>query len=150
MPTLAIMTFGYQVTFDAADPAALARFWALALGWIEQPPPAGFETWEAFADAHSMTEEDRHKYGAIIEPGYPKKRILFVRVPEPKVAKNRIHLDIYAGGGSEVEEAQRRRRIDEHVQKLTEAGATELARHGEHGEEWVVMADPEGNEFCVV
>lgn len=144
------MSYGYQVTFDAADPEGLAHFWALALGWVEQPPPAGFGTWEEFADAHGMSEEDRHKYGAIVEPDNEHNRILFIRVPEPKIAKNRLHLDVYAGGGREVEAVERLGRIDAHVSLLIEAGATETSRHGEYGEEWVVMSDPEGNEFCVV
>jgi hypothetical protein len=144
------MPLSFSVTFDAHDPVGLARFWALALEWIEQPPPEGFASWDDFADSVDMPVEERNNYGAVINPEDPGKRILFLRVPEVKTAKNRVHLDVNAGGGREVAPAVRAGRVEAHVTRLVAAGAAELARHDEYGTAWVVMADPEGNEFCVV
>lgn len=144
------MPHSFQVTFDAHDPTALARFWAVALDWIEQPPPEGFATWDDFADSVEMPLEERNNYGAVINPQEPGKRILFQKVPEGKTAKNRVHLDVHAGGDHGVDRAERAVRVEEHVTRLLAVGATELARYDEYGTAWVVMADPEGNEFCVV
>ncbi len=143
------MGYDYQVTFDAADPAGLARFWAVALDWIEQPPPEGFSSWDEFADSLDMSAEDRTKYGAVVDPDDQTKRLLFQKVPEGKTAKNRVHLDIRVSGGRAVDREVADARIEEHVARLTALGATELGRHSEYGGGWVVMADPEGNEFCV-
>jgi hypothetical protein len=70
-------------------------------------------------------------------------------VPEPKTVKNRVHLDLNPGGGSGTAE-ERRSRVAQKVASLVDAGATVLhemdARTGDH---WVVMQDPERNEFCV-
>ncbi|ANZ38690.1 glyoxalase [Lentzea guizhouensis] len=125
-----------QVTMDAADPARLAAFWAEALGYVVQPPPAGFETWEAFAEANNIPRERRNDYSAIIDPDGSGPRFFFQRVPEGKTAKNRVHLDVNAGL--------------EAVDRLVALGATKVEEfdQGAMGH-WVVMLDPEGNEFCV-
>jgi hypothetical protein len=67
------------------------------------------------------------------------RRLLFQRVPEAKTVKNRLHLDVHAGDGQRAAE----------VERLTGLGASVLREVKEQGGEWVVMADPEGNEFCV-
>ncbi len=137
------MPHGIQITFDAADPAALAEFWALALGYVPQPPPDGFATWEAFAEANDMAEAIGD-YGAVIDPEGIGPRIFFQKVPEPKAAKNRVHLDVHASGPQRDPELR-----EAHIRRLVDAGATRGAEYSELGATWVVMSDPEGNEFCV-
>lgn len=138
-----------QVTVDATNPGALAEFWAFALGYILQPPPEGFETWEAFADALDLSAEDRERYGAVVDPAGVGPRVLFQRVPEGKAVKNRWHLDIDIVDRSLPPDRQERT-LEAGIKALIERGATELARFDEPVGRWVVMADPEGNEFCVL
>ena len=138
-----------QVTVDAGDPGALAEFWAFALGYILQPPPEGFETWEAFADALDLPAEDRERYAAVVDPDGVGPRVLFQRVPEGKTVKNRWHLDIDIVDRSLPPDQQERTR-DAKIEALVERGATEVARFDEPVGRWVVMTDPERNEFCVL
>ena len=126
-----------QITFDAANAPAQAVFWALALGYVEQPPTPEFDSWEAFADANDIPADQRDGYGAIIDPDGIGPRLLFLKVPEAKTAKNRMHLDINVDNA------------DAHVEKLMAAGATKVAAREESGVAWTVLLDPEGNEFCV-
>jgi Glyoxalase-like domain len=135
-----------QVTFDAADPAALAAFWAQALpGYQLQPPPPGFESWDAFLEANGVPEERRNDASAIVGDG---PRLFFQRVPEPKSSKNRVHLDLQSGGGPSVPLDEQRARVAKEVERLTALGATVVEEHAELGVAWTVMTDPEGNEFC--
>jgi hypothetical protein len=145
------MAIGFQVTFDAADPAALARFWAIALEYAEQPPPPGFDTWEDFAREAGIPEEKWGDFSAVVDPQGEGPRLFFQRVPEGKTAKNRVHLDVNVGGGHGVDETTRRSRVEQHAAKLVELGASEVERHetADLGEFWIVMQDPEGNEFCL-
>ena len=126
-----------QITFDATDAPAQARFWALALGYVPQPPPEGFDSWDAFADAQNIPADVRDAFGAVVDPDGVGPRVLFIRVPEGKTAKNRMHLDVM----SDDPEA--------HIGALVAAGATRGDHHEQFGAKWTVMADPEGNEFCV-
>lgn len=107
-----------QITFDCAEPERLVRFWAPALGYI---PAGGGEGWAAVTDPHGV-----------------RPRLLFLRVPEGKTVKNRVHLDVNVVGELEAEEA-----------RLLALGAHRLRRVDEQGERWIVMSDPEGNEFCI-
>lgn len=138
------MSIGFQVTFDAADPARLARFWALALDYVVQPPPEGFASWEAWAESMGIPEEHWNDMSAVVDPDGARPRLLFQKVPEGKTAKNRVHIDVNVGAPD-----GDRSKVDAHVQKLARAGATVVADRDERGEHWVVMQDPEGNEFCV-
>ncbi|MXY75790.1 MAG: VOC family protein [Acidimicrobiia bacterium] len=138
-----------NVTVDAADPNRLAEFWAFALGYVLQPPPPGFETWEAFADVMNLSTDDRERYAAVIDPNGVGSRILFQKVPEGKAVKNRWHLDIDVVDRSLPTEEQNRDR-EAKIAALVERGATEIARFDEPVGRWVLMTDPEGNEFCVL
>ncbi len=138
------MATGFQVTFDAGDPPALARFWAAALDYVEQPPPDGFESWDAFADAMDIPVERRGDFGAVVDPEGKGPRLFFQRVPEGKTAKNRVHLDVNASGPD-----HDWRKVVAHVERLQQAGATYVEERSEVASRWVVMQDPEGNEFCV-
>jgi catechol 2,3-dioxygenase-like lactoylglutathione lyase family enzyme len=144
------MATPFQVVMDCADPAALAAFWADALGYVVQPPPEGYETWDAFLDQMGVPEADRNKASAIVDPDGVGARVFFQRVPEAKVVKNRVHLDVNAGGPPGTEEQARLAAIDAAVDRLIGAGASIVERRtGDFGERFVVMQDPEGNEFCV-
>lgn len=137
-----------QVTFDAHDPMALAEFWAAALDYVMEPPPSGFASWDEFADANDIPMENRNDLAAIVDPDESGPRVLFQRVPESKTTKNRVHLDVNAGGGHGVEYIDRVDAVDHHVDLLLDLGAKKLEVFGQRGY-WVVMQDPEGNEFCV-
>jgi hypothetical protein len=84
------------------------------------------------------------------DPDEVGPRLYFQKVPEGKVAKNRVHLDLNVGGGASVPLEERRRRVDAEVARLKALGATdERGAIEKRGEYWVRMNDPEGNEFCV-
>lgn len=138
----------FQVTIDAHDPDRLARFWADALGYVMQPPPPGFDSWEAFAIANEIPAEDFNRYSAIIDPDGEHPRVLFQRVPEGKVAKNRVHLDVDVAPGETDPEA-RAAKLYATAERLTAAGATHGNEYRELGSHWIVLQDPEGNEFCI-
>jgi hypothetical protein len=143
------MTANIQLVFDCADPDRLAHFWAEALGYQLQPPPTGFATWDAFLASIGVPPAERNDASAIVDPSGRRPRIYFQRVPEGKVAKNRMHIDISAGEG-EREPGARRHRVDAEVARLKSLGATdERGAMEKRGEYWVRMNDPEGNEFCV-
>ncbi|MBB4763335.1 VOC family protein [Amorphoplanes digitatis] len=112
-----------HITFDAHDPFALATFWAVVTGYV--------------VDAESEKGDDE----VMIFPPEPVlPGILFIRVPDEKSAKNRVHLDIQPATGTR----------DETVERLLVAGATVYEDHRRpDGTGWVTMRDPEGNEFCV-
>jgi len=130
------MAIPIQVVFDCANPAVVARFWAFALGYHLQGPPEPDAEWQAWLAEHSVPEEQWNDASAIIDPDGNGPRIYFQRVPEPKAVKNRLHLDINAGGQA--------------VETLATAGATLVsASTNEYGEYCVTMLDPEGNEFDV-
>lgn len=139
------MAYGFQVTFDAHHPVDLAEFWALALGYVIQPPPEGYGSWEDFADAHGIPLDRRGEISAIVDPDGGGPRVLFLRVPESKLTKNRVHLDISVGHDHDDPHAA----VEAHVATLVRAGATYVKRFEEPTGFWVVCQDPEGNEFCV-
>jgi len=144
------MATSIQVVFDCADPDRQARFWAEALHYVLQPPPTGFDSWDAWADSMGVPSEQRNDFSAALDPDGTGPRLFFQRVPEGKVAKNRVHLDINASGGRDVPEDERRRRVDAEVARLKALGATDTRGAMDlRGEYWVRMNDPEGNEFCV-
>lgn len=143
------MATGIQVVIDCADPAQLSSFWATALGYQVQDPPAGYESWEAFLAAMNVPQEEWNAASAVVDPDGKGPRIFFQRVPEPKIVKNRVHLDLNVGGSATTPLEERRQRVDAEVKRLQSCGATMLRPMEQHGEYWVVMQDPEGNEFCV-
>lgn len=139
-----------QVVFDCADPERQAAFWAAALDYEIPAPPDGHTSWDDWARAQGIPEERWNDARAIEDAGGGRPRIFFQRVPEGKVAKNRMHLDLGVSGGHEVPLDERRRRVDAEVERLKALGATdERGAMEKLGEYWVRMNDPEGNEFCV-
>jgi hypothetical protein len=145
------MATRWTLTVDCAEPARLAAFWKLALGYRDKPPPDGFATWSDWLGHHGVPEEEWDDGAAIDDPDGVAPGISFLKVPEAKQVKNRLHLDIQAGGGRAEPQDLRWSRVTALVGRLVAAGASvvgEVARDGvpDH----VVMADPEGHEFCVL
>ncbi len=140
-----------QVTFDCADPAALAGFWCEVLGYELPPPPPGFGSWDEAVQAWGLPPEQRNSRAAAEPPdGRIGPRLFFQRVPERKIAKNRVHLDVRAAPGLEGD--QRMAALDSEAARLCDLGATRIDRvepDGRMEKGFVVMQDPEGNEFCL-
>ena len=86
-----------QVTFDCAEPERVARFWCAVLGYVVPPPPDGFASWDDFDQA--LPPEQQGSAFACIDPTGVGPRLFFQRVPEGKVVKNRLHLDVRVGTG---------------------------------------------------
>ena len=107
------------LVLDCADPEALAAFWAPALGYVNLGAAGA--------------------YVALFPDGKPGPKLLLQRVDEPKTVKNRMHFDI------EVPD------IETEAARLVDLGATRVSDGPcrEHGSTWILMADPEGNEFCI-
>lgn len=114
----------HNITFDCAHPTELARWWTRVTGWEEDP------------DNPNLPDDDEV---GIVAPDR-SLNLLFTKVPEAKVVKNRVHLDLQATNGTR----------DDEVARLVALGATVVAdRRQPDGAGWVVMADPEGNESCI-
>jgi len=145
------MSTAWTITFDCADPAALAAFWRQALGYVDGAPPAGSATWEEWLASVGVPPEEWGDDAYIEDPAGLRPGISFLKVPEPKTAKNRVHLDVQAGGGRGEPQEVRWARVLEAVARLAGAGATVVREDLQDGvPDHFVMADPEGNEFCVV
>jgi catechol 2,3-dioxygenase-like lactoylglutathione lyase family enzyme len=114
----------HNITFDCADPYRLVGFWSQVTGFHEDPEDPNLP-----ADQEAI----------LIGPdGHPN--LLFIKVPEGKTVKNRVHLDLMPTD----------RTRDEEVERLLGLGATLVADHRRSdGSGWAVLADPEGNELCV-
>ncbi|MFD9944642.1 VOC family protein [Nonomuraea sp. NPDC059023] len=138
------MSYGFQVSVDAADPHAQADWWADALGWEVEPQDADFirdmvsKGFATEADTIVHDGQLRWREGVAIRcEGHP--RVLFQLVPESKTVKNRVHLDVQVGQDN----------VEAEVERLTARGAS-FSHRGQQGpHSWVTMTDPEGNEFCV-
>lgn len=140
-----------QVTFDCAGPKALAAFWSATLGYERQAPPSGFATWEEALDAWGVPASEHDSRDAVVPPaGQHGPRLFFQRVPEGKSVKNRVHLDVRAAPGLEGDE--RMVALEADADRLVALGATRVHRvdpDGRMAAGFLVMADPEGNEFCL-
>ena len=142
----------WQLTIDANDPAVLARFWAQALGYQPVPPAEPATTWHDHYRARLGPDpafDDR-----LFDPAGLGPPIWFQQVPEAKVGKNRLHLDLYPTGRDQALPLERRIEIVEaKVAELSRLGASVRRRDRYDDPEdpiyYVVMHDPEGNEFCV-
>ncbi|MGI9607882.1 MAG: VOC family protein [Acidimicrobiales bacterium] len=139
------------ITFDAADPARLAEFWALALRYELEPPPPGYESWEHFADEKGIPPENRNDGSAVVDPDGNGPRLLFLKVPEGKTAKNRMHLDVLVAPKPDGPKSREHMAVVQALaDELVAAGGTEVGPCSDFGSTWIVMSDPEGNEFCVI
>ena len=106
---------------DCADLERAARFWTAALGYVTEGPAAG-------------------RYQSLLPADGPGVEILLQRTADAKHGKNRVHLDL------------RTRDLDSEMARVTQLGATVLTASpvAEHGWTWHILADPDGNEFCVL
>lgn len=123
-----------DLTLDADDVGVLAAFWKAALGYVDEPAPAPFATRGEWLASYGIDEAETAGDGEwLCDPDGVGPRLSILRVPEPKTAKNRLHMDIrVADVGAE-------------AARLVAAGGRVVWRDEDH----CVMADPEGNEFCV-
>ena len=142
----------WQLTIDARDPAVLARFWAVALGYRPVPPVEPRTTWH---DHYRSRVGDEPSFDdRLFDPDGLRPPIWFQEVPESKERKNRLHLDLYPTGRDDALSLERRI-------ELVEATVAELVGLGDSVERrtrhddpedlayYVVMHDPQGNDFCV-
>lgn len=136
-----------QVVGDCDDPHELATWWAEALHWDVEPQDEDFiasMVEQGFANESDVTTFRGRRVwaagAAIVHPHGQFPRVLFQSVPEPKSVKNRVHWDLRRHEGTA---------SPEDVERLITLGARRLGegRQGPHS--WVVLADPEGNEFCM-
>lgn len=141
------MSTGFQVTFDCANVDRMVKFWAVAVGYVEQPPPEGHDSWEAWATEMGIPESEWDKASALIDPEGAGPRLFFQKVPEGKAAKNRMHLDVNVSKGAPPE--QHHELVLGRVEELVAAGGERGGTFDDQTGYWVVMRDVEGNEFCV-
>jgi len=142
----------WQLTVDANDPTMLARFWAQALGYQPLPPTGLVTTWHTHYRAR--LGDDAAFDDRLFDPAGLRPPIWFQPVPETKAGKNRIHLDLYPTSRDDALPLERRVEIVEaKVSELVGLGASvERRTRGDDSADphyYVVMHDPEGNEFCV-
>jgi hypothetical protein len=144
-----------QVTVDCLNPPRLAVFWAEALGYKVQDPPSGFTTWNDYWRSIGVPDEeldfDQDAADSIVDPAGAGPRIWFQKVPEPKSGKNRLHFDVKVNTDRSRPLAERRERAEAESRRLVDLGAAVLHREAPDGVDhyFLVMTDPEGNEFCV-
>jgi hypothetical protein len=133
----------FQVTFDCAEPERVARFWCEVLGYVVPPPPEGFATWGDFD--RLLPPEDQGSRFACVDPSGAGPRLFFQRVPEGKVVKNRVHLDVRVGTGLVGEE--RLATLEAECARLVPLGAVRVRLLYDGNDSCIVMQDIEGNEF---
>ena len=140
------MSTPFQISVDCAEPHRLAAFWAAALGYeveddresVQKMIAAGFAT-----EADTIVLPDGRRVWPDVacsdRSGDGRPRLLFQTVPEPKTVKNRLHLDLHVGP----------ERRDAMVERLVGLGASRIGSGQQGPHSWIVLADPEGHEFCV-
>ena len=101
----------------------------------------------SFLRERGVPEEHWNDRSAVVDPAGAGPRLFLQKVPEPKTVKNRVHIDLQVGAG--LPPGERPARVAAEVERLLALGATHLRAYDEMGEHWVVLQDPEGNEFCV-
>ncbi|MFC3454446.1 VOC family protein [Amycolatopsis speibonae] len=147
-----------QVSFDALDPKALSTFWRDALGYVHPGPPGvevpegtdPLDAWDEFLERVGVPVEQRNSRSALKDPAGEGPRIFFQQVPEDKIAKNRVHLDIRAAPGLQGDE--RMAALEAECDRLVALGAKRIQRFEPEQPlslGFIVMNDPEGNEFCL-
>ena len=146
------MAVRYQLVINCADPELLCDFWAAALGYELEHPPAGFATWDDWRrDIGLPVDELGGGADSIVDPDGYGPRIWFQVVPDSKAVTNRLHLDIHASGGRGFPLATRKQRVDAEARRLCDLGATLVGGMSEEGLDHyaVGMQDPEGIEFDI-
>lgn len=142
------MSRQFQVTIDSGDPRELGRFWAEVLGYVEESPPQGFATWPEALTAWGLPPERHNDAYAVVDPDGDGPRVFLQKVPEGKSAKNRLHLDVRISGVAGPAEGKGEL-LQAEAQRLVALGATLVRETRTDLDHYVVMQDPEGNEFCL-
>lgn len=139
------------ITIDCVDAQVVARFWCHALGYVEAPPPEGWTDWPTFLRDQGVPEEEWGDGAAIRPASGDGPSISFLKVPESKTVKNRVHLDVKVSGGRHVDQALRESRMRAAEADLVAYGARSERDVADDGHlDHILMRDPEGNEFCIV
>jgi hypothetical protein len=125
-----------DIVFDCEHPASLARFWATAIDGYAVAPYDDEELARLRSLGIDSPEDDPT---VLVEVPGELPRFFFQQVPEHKVVKNRVHLDLQADGD-----------LRHEVARLVGLGAVVIAEHDPESGRFVTMRDPEGNEFCVM
>lgn len=151
------MSLAVQITFDCHDPAALSLFWRDVLGYVHPAPPGvqlapgedPLAAWDAFLDQHGVPVEQRRSSSALEDPDGTGPRLFFQQVPEGKQAKNRLHLDVRAAPGLRGDD--RMAALEAEAERVCALGATRVQRFepADMSNGFIVLQDPEGNEFCL-
>ncbi|UUZ58374.1 VOC family protein [Nocardioides sp. B-3] len=152
------MTAEIRVTFDAHDPRRLGLFWREVLDYAVDPPPGcevgdpveTADAWLGFLTRAGLPESLHNSAFGIIDPSGKGPRIFFQQVPEDKVAKNRVHLDVRAAPGLAGDARMAAPEVE--CERVVALGAVRLKRFEPDGgmsAGFIVMSDPEGNEFCL-
>lgn len=147
-----------QITFDAHDPRTLSTFWRDVLGYVHPAPPGvdlpegadPLAAWDDFLERAGVPQEERNSASALEDPQGEGPRLFFQQVPEDKVAKNRVHLDVRSAPG--LQGAERMEALEKECSRLVALGAQRARRYEPEPPMsfgFIVMADPEGNEFCL-
>jgi predicted enzyme related to lactoylglutathione lyase len=133
-----------QVAVDCHDPDRLAEFWAAVLGYALMNPPDGYASWAEHSRAQA--EQPGEAWTKIVDPQGREPTLLFHRVPEAKVVKNRVHLDVRA---PDDEPGDRQQQVDAFIERVVALGARKVRDVTDDAGYFAVMQDPEGNEFCI-
>lgn len=152
------MSSTVQITFDAQDPRALSAFWAEVLGYLHPAPPGmelppgedGQAAWDRFLEENGVPEEQRNSASALEDPEGKGPRLFFQQVPEGKTAKNRAHLDVRTA--PELTGEERMAALEQECERLVALGAHRVERYEPAPPTsigFIVMKDPESNEFCL-
>ncbi len=112
------------MTVDCTSPAVVAAFWRTALGYVDAPPPEGWDTWEDWLRHFDVPEEEWDDGASLVDPEGVLPRLSFLKVPEGKAVKNRLHLDLQVGGGRHLPVEERWPRVLATVESLVAAGGT--------------------------
>ena len=133
-----------QVAIDCQDPERLAGFWASVLGYEVAPPPVGYASWAEHA--LDQAQQPGEFWIKIRDPEGQGPTLLFHRVPEVKMVKNRVHLDVKAPAPTADDRAAQ---VQTFIGRVVEWGGTKVREVTDDAGYFAVMNDPEGNEFCV-
>lgn len=146
------MTATFQVVIDCRDPPRMCEFWSAALGYVIEPPPEGFASWDDYwRDVGVSEDELGGGPDCLVDPNGQGPRIWFQIVDEPKTVKNRLHFDVKVSGGRKAPLDVRKQRVEAEAARLVHLGATRVQALFEEGLDHyaVAMRDPEGNEFDI-
>jgi hypothetical protein len=144
-----------QIVIDCADPDRLATFWASALDYEIETPPDGSATWADYWRKRGLPEEEIGESignDRIVDGDGTGPRFWFQQVPEGKIVKNRLHLDITVSGGRATPFAERKKLVELESERLQAMDARVVLVHDNPGFDHfgITMQDPEGNEFCLI